>query len=81
MFTLIQKFNDPNAEPIVSDHDIVILSDEAHRTNNGTLAQNMVRMLPTASRLGFTGTPLFSYDTRVYVLGAQKLSDEIRRMI
>lgn len=62
VFTLIHKFNDPNAEPIVPDHDIVILSDEAHRTNNGTLAQNMVRMLPTASRLGFTGTPLFSYD-------------------
>ncbi len=62
VFTLIHKFNDPHAEPIAPDHDIVILSDEAHRTNNGTLAQNMVRMLPTASRLGFTGTPLFSYD-------------------
>ena len=62
VFTLIHKFNDPTAEPIVPDHDIVILSDEAHRTNNGTFAANMVRMLPTASRLGFTGTPLFTYD-------------------
>ena len=62
VFTLIQKFNDPKAKPICADHDIVILSDEAHRTNNGVLAANMVRMLPGASRLGFTGTPLFSYD-------------------
>ncbi|MBR2835744.1 MAG: type I restriction endonuclease subunit R, partial [Coriobacteriales bacterium] len=62
VFTLIHKFNDAAAVPITPDHDIVILSDEAHRTNNGTLAANMVRMLPTASRIGFTGTPLFSYD-------------------
>lgn len=62
VFALIQKFNDPTAEPIEPDYDIVILSDEAHRTNNGKFAGNMVRMLPTASRLGFTGTPLFSYD-------------------
>ena len=62
VFTLIQKFNDPAAEPIEPDYDVIILSDEAHRTNNGKLASNMVRMLPTASRLGFTGTPLFSYD-------------------
>lgn len=62
VFTLIQKFNDPAAEPIEPDYDVIILSDEAHRTNNGKFAANMVRMLPTASRLGFTGTPLFSYD-------------------
>lgn len=62
VFTLIQKFNDPDAEPIYPDHDVVILCDEAHRTNNGVLAANMCRLLPTASRIGFTGTPLFTYD-------------------
>lgn len=62
VFTLIHKFNDECAAPIESAHDIIILSDEAHRTNNGALAANMVRMLPSASRLGFTGTPLFTYD-------------------
>ena len=62
IFTLIHKFNREDAEVINSDHDIVILCDEAHRTNNGTLAANMCRMLPSASRLGFTGTPLFTYD-------------------
>ena len=62
IFTLIQKFNDENAEPITPDHDIIILSDEAHRSQNGIFADNMCRLLPTASRIGFTGTPLFKYD-------------------
>ena len=62
IFTLIQKFNDANAAPIHVDHDVIIFCDEAHRTNNGVFAGNMMRMLPDASRIGFTGTPLFSYD-------------------
>lgn len=62
IFSLIQKFNQPNAEPIYPDHDIVVLSDEAHRSNNGIFADNMLRLLPTASRLGFTGTPILKYD-------------------
>lgn len=62
IFTLIQKFNDENATPITPDHDIIILSDEAHRSQNGIFADNMCRVLPTASRIGFTGTPLFKYD-------------------
>lgn len=62
IFTLIQKFNDDTEAPITPDHDIIILSDEAHRSQNGIFADNMVRLLPTASRLGFTGTPLFKYD-------------------
>ena len=62
IFTLIHKFNDDSAEPIIPDHDIIILSDEAHRSQNGIFADNMCRLLPTASRIGFTGTPLFKYD-------------------
>lgn len=62
IFTLIQKFNDEKVEPITPDHDIIILSDEAHRSQNGIFAENMCRLLPTASRIGFTGTPLFKYD-------------------
>ncbi len=62
IFTLIQKFNDDSATPITPDHDIIILSDEAHRSQNGIFADNMCRLLPTASRIGFTGTPLFKYD-------------------
>ena len=62
IFTLIQKFNQANADPIYPDHDILIMSDEAHRSQYGIFAGNMVSLLPTASRIGFTGTPLLSND-------------------
>ena len=62
IFSLIQKFNDPKAEPIFPDHDIIVMSDEAHRTQNGIFADNLMHMLPTAHRIGFTGTPLLSND-------------------
>ncbi len=62
VFSLIQKFNRPDAEPIHPDHDIVVISDEAHRTQNGIFADNLMHLLPTANRIGFTGTPLLSND-------------------
>lgn len=63
VFTLIHKFkNLANIQPIHKDHDILLISDEAHRTNNGIFAENMCKLLPEASRLGFTGTPLFERD-------------------
>ena len=60
IFTLIQKFNKPDEPPIYPDHDILIMSDEAHRSQYGIFAENIERLLPTASRIGFTGTPLLS---------------------
>jgi len=62
IFSLIQKFNDPKAEPIYPDHDIIVMSDEAHRTQNGVFADNLMHILPTAHRIGFTGTPLLKDD-------------------
>ena len=62
IFTLIQKFNKSSAEPIYPDHDIIIMSDEAHRSQYGIFADNMMKLLPTAARIGFTGTPLLSSD-------------------
>ena len=62
IFSLIQKFNDAKAEPIYPDHDIIVISDEAHRTQNGIFADNLMHMLPKAHRIGFTGTPLLSHD-------------------
>ncbi len=62
IFTLIQKFNMPEAQPIYPDHDIIIISDEAHRSQYGIFADNMMKLLPTAVRIGFTGTPLLSSD-------------------
>lgn len=62
IFTLIQKFNRPMETPILPDHDIIIMSDEAHRSQYGVFAENMCALLPTAARIGFTGTPLLSSD-------------------
>ena len=62
IFTLIQKFNKKDVQPIIPDHDIIIMSDEAHRSQYGIFADNMVNLLPTAARIGFTGTPLLSND-------------------
>ena len=63
IFTLIHKFNNFSAPPIHVDHEIIVMSDEAHRTQYGTLAENMNRILPDASKIGFTGTPLFTDDS------------------
>lgn len=62
IFTLIQKFNKYDVQPIYPEHDIIIMSDEAHRSQYGIFADNMIKLLPTASRIGFTGTPLLSSD-------------------
>ena len=64
VFSLIQKFNrevDPGT-PYTERDDIVVITDEAHRTQYGTLALNMRNALPNAARIGFTGTPLFKED-------------------
>ena len=64
VFSLIQKFNqdvDPDAGYTQRD-DVIVVTDEAHRTQYGTLALNMRNALPNASYIGFTGTPLFSDD-------------------
>lgn len=64
VFTLIHKFIPPEAGapmPVLSERDdIVVITDEAHRSQYDTLAANMRRALPNASFLGFTGTPLIS---------------------
>ena len=64
IFSLIHKFNkdvDPRKPYSIRD-DIIVISDEAHRTQAGKLARNMRLALPNASFIGFTGTPLFKND-------------------
>ena len=64
VFSLIHKFNkdvDPK-QPYSWRDDIIVISDEAHRTQAGRLARNMRVALPNASFIGFTGTPLFKQD-------------------
>lgn len=62
IFSLIQKFSLADAAPLYPDHDILLMSDEAHRSQNGVFADNMCHLLPTASRIGFTGTPILAND-------------------
>src|SRR4051812_22460812 len=61
---MIHKFNQPVdlKNPYSQRDDIIVLSDEAHRSQSGKLARNMRLALPNASFIGFTGTPLFKYD-------------------
>jgi type I restriction enzyme, R subunit len=62
VFSLIHKFNQPVTEPYSPRDDIIVISDEAHRTQAGRFARNMRLALPNASFIGFTGTPLFKDD-------------------
>ncbi|NLZ27611.1 MAG: type I restriction endonuclease subunit R [Firmicutes bacterium] len=61
IFTLIQKFRTGPGEehPVLSERkDIIVITDEAHRSQYDTLALNMRTALPHASFIAFTGTPL-----------------------
>ena len=61
VFTLIHKFQTESGEihPVLSDRDdIIVITDEAHRSQYDTLALNMRTALPNAAFLAFTGTPL-----------------------
>lgn len=61
VFTLIQKFSISEREPMpmLSDRsDIIVITDEAHRSQYDQLAANMRLALPNAAFIGFTGTPL-----------------------
>lgn len=64
VFSLIHKFNQAVTpeEPYSTRDDIIVISDEAHRTQSGKLARNMRLALPNAAFIGFTGTPLFKHD-------------------
>ena len=59
---MIHKFQAPE---VLSDRrDIIVLTDEAHRSQYDTLALNMRASLPNAMFLAFTGTPLISGEER-----------------
>jgi len=65
VFTLIQKFGTAQGEtlPMLSDRsDIIVITDEAHRSQYAVLAANMRRALPNAAFIAFTGTPLIAAD-------------------
>ncbi|MEO8287119.1 MAG: type I restriction endonuclease subunit R [Chloroflexota bacterium] len=67
LFTLIHKFHTAKGEtyPMLSDRsDIIVITDEAHRSQYDTLALNMRNAVPKAAFLAFTGTPLIATEER-----------------
>ena len=62
VFTLIHKFQ--TAEMLCDRRDVIVLTDEAHRSQYDTLALNMRAALPNAMFVAFTGTPLIAGEER-----------------
>ncbi len=62
VFTLVHKFQTP--EPLTDRADVIVLTDEAHRSQYDTLALNMRAAMPKATFLAFTGTPLIAGEER-----------------
>lgn len=61
VFTLIQKFHIEGGKkyPVLSERsDIIVMTDEAHRSQYDVLALNMRNALPHAAFMAYTGTPL-----------------------
>jgi len=91
IFTTIQKFQQTQDErdgmaryPLISERrNIIIIADEAHRSQYKKMAQNLQRALPNALKIGFTGTPIEKEDkstTQVFgdVIASYKISDAVR---
>jgi len=66
VFTTIQKFGRTKDEGPIQvlsmRENVVVIADEAHRSQYAQLARNLMQALPNATRIGFTGTPIESLD-------------------
>ena len=62
IFTLVHKFQ--TSEVLTDRSDVIVLTDEAHRSQYDTLAVNMRAAMPKATFLAFTGTPLIAGEER-----------------
>jgi type I restriction enzyme R subunit len=77
VFATIQKFGRKKAEeyPFLTDRrNIIIIADEAHRSQYKELAQNLRTAIPNASFLGFTATPIELADRSTTLVFGDKLS-------
>jgi type I restriction enzyme, R subunit len=66
VFTTIQKFVPPSGAsemPVLSTREnVIVMADEAHRSQYARFAENITLALPNATRIGFTGTPVEKAD-------------------
>ncbi|HLX58002.1 MAG TPA: type I restriction endonuclease subunit R [Ktedonobacteraceae bacterium] len=77
IFTLIHKFHNEAGKtyPKLSDRsDIIVITDEAHRTQYDQLALNMRNALPNAAFIGFTGTPLMASEEKTRTVFGEYVS-------
>lgn len=72
IISMIHKFRD--AKPNMNTRDnIIVLVDEAHRTQEGDLARQMRAALPNAFLFGLTGTPVNKADKNTFwAFGAEE---------
>ncbi|MEI7482165.1 MAG: HsdR family type I site-specific deoxyribonuclease [Elusimicrobiota bacterium] len=68
IMTTVQKFRTPLDKPLSIADNIIVLTDEAHRTQYGNFAFNLRKALPNAAFFAFTGTPLDKEDRNTYKL-------------
>jgi type I restriction enzyme R subunit len=66
ILTTVFLFRKELKEPISTAENIIVMTDEAHRSQYGFYALNMRNALPNASFFAFTGTPLDKRDRNTY---------------
>lgn len=76
IFTTVQKFqDDPDAKQVLTDRaNLIVLTDEAHRTQYSLFAGAVRQALPNASFLGVTGTPISQNDKDTIAVFGQVVS-------
>ena len=80
VFAMIQKYRNPQARKaddaalkslgvLDTSENVVVLVDEAHRSQGSALHANLLKALPNCARIGFTGTPI--------IMGRRKYTSSI----
>ncbi|MEM0061584.1 MAG: type I restriction endonuclease subunit R, partial [Fervidicoccaceae archaeon] len=77
IFATIQKFGKRKEEeyPFLTDRkNIIVIADEAHRSQYKELARNLRKAIPNASFMGFTATPIELEDRDTYLVFGEPIS-------
>jgi len=77
VFTTIQKFGKTKSEdyPLLTKRkNVIVIADEAHRSQYRELAMNLRKAIPNASFMGFTATPIELQDRNTYLVFGEPIS-------
>jgi len=77
IFTTIQKFGKAKSEeyPLLTERkNVIVIADEAHRSQYRELARNLRKAIPNASFMGFTATPIELQDRDTYLVFGEPIS-------